>query len=98
MTSYSVVLQNSAALLNSSSFCFSLFRQPWLAVDIRPLARSHLSEKSFGLTDVTGDFWLVWDFRGGGGCNAGPGILIIGLSPDLINTGSGIPVDNLQWR
>ena len=61
MTSYSVVLQNSAALLNSSSFCFSLFRQPWLAVDIRPLARSHLSEKSFGLTDVTGDFWLVWD-------------------------------------
>lgn len=90
-----MVLQNSAALLNSSSFCFSLFRQPWLAVDIRPLPRSHLSEKSLGLTDVTGDFWLVWDFQGG---NAGAGILIIGLSPDLINTGSGIPVDNLQWR
>ena len=65
MTSYSVVLQNSAALLNSFGFCFSLFRQPWLAVDIRPPARSHLSEKSFGLTDVTGDFWLFWDFQWG---------------------------------
>ena len=39
ITSCSVVLQNSAALLNFSSFCFSLFRQPCLAVDIRPLAR-----------------------------------------------------------
>lgn len=55
ITSYSVVLQNSSALLNSSSFCFSLFRQPWLTVGIRPLAWSHLSEKPLRLLD-----WGFW--------------------------------------
>lgn len=61
---HSVVLQNSSALLNSSSFCFSLFRQPWLTVGIRPLAWSHLSEKPLRLLDW--GFWAGLGLPGGG--------------------------------
>lgn len=67
VTSYLVVLQNSVALLNSSSFCFSSSANNigspsligGLAVSFRPRTQSDLSEEPFRLIDLHGDIWLV---------------------------------------